>query len=248
MAGGSNGSSGDSPTTSLEKFRRQHRTSSSTAQSAQQPSRSTGPGPFTLITIRQADPRPSTPVQPADRAGHGQPPVQEARTILQPTQTSRNAPPATTSSRSPPRGTETDPPTLTLIRTTVPRVTVKAAAASSGEQAAGPSSAAMPRKRSRDTSSLIRLGIETEFLLAARRPAEQGASDLRQFARKLADNHDRKVRSEYPRMHQSLRLPKDRDDYKKWSMVYENSNATSGEPCKPILFRVVRRSTQIGRR
>lgn len=87
----------------------------------------------------------------------------------------------------------------------------------------------------------MRLGIETEFLLAARHG--DLATDLNEFVRVLAANHNAKVGSRHRRMRRFLRDPEEEDDYKLWSMAYEQTNATGKSPCKPFPSRVSLRIT-----
>lgn len=87
---------------------------------------------------------------------------------------------------------------------------------------------------SRSTAGLpsLRLGMETEFLLAARHP-DRHREDIRDFVRDLAVRYNRELRFPQPRMLQEIKLPADPVDYKTWSFVYEVSNATTREPCMP---------------
>lgn len=81
----------------------------------------------------------------------------------------------------------------------------------------------------------MRLGIETEFFLAPHQHSGLAASRLEDFVRILARNHNKEVWSQRPRMHHSMRLPNEPDDYTTWSMVQENTVATAEELCE--LFR-----------
>ncbi|KAF7508046.1 hypothetical protein GJ744_009628 [Endocarpon pusillum] len=77
----------------------------------------------------------------------------------------------------------------------------------------------------------LRLGIETEFLLAARNP-DHNRPRLDHFAEVLAANYNAHIdRSRrHPRMNSTLLAPNDPDDNKKWSMVYESTNWRDKSP------------------
>lgn len=79
----------------------------------------------------------------------------------------------------------------------------------------------------------LRLGIETEFLLAARNP-HHDRPRLDHFAEVLAANHNAYVGRQYPRMNSTLLAPNDPDDNTKWSMVYESTNWRDRSPCKAL--------------
>ncbi len=91
--------------------------------------------------------------------------------------------------------------------------------------------------RSRSQMPKMRLGIETEFLLAARHSAQRKMV-VENFVEELAANYNRKARATgNVYMHSKILQAENKDDYSRWSMVHENSNATFGEPCNapPIL-------------
>jgi hypothetical protein len=79
----------------------------------------------------------------------------------------------------------------------------------------------------------LRLGIETEFLLAARNP-HYNRPRLDHFAEILAANYNAHLGRQYPRMNSTLLAPNDPDDNTKWSMVYESTNWRDRSPCKAL--------------
>lgn len=83
----------------------------------------------------------------------------------------------------------------------------------------------------------LRLGIETEFYLAAYNSALV-KSNGEAFASGLAADFNTCVGPEHPRMYKFLRRPEDLDDYTQWSMVYDGSIWTQKSPCKPRLPRL----------
>jgi hypothetical protein len=79
----------------------------------------------------------------------------------------------------------------------------------------------------------VRLGIESEFYLEAKRP-EAASHQIEGFVDKLAINHNREVRSEHPRMFPSLQQyrPPKGYDYTTWAMALDKSNENEKSPCK----------------
>ena len=214
MAGNPDQKSGESPTTSLESFRRQRRRLSSTAHSSPHPSGSTDTFPSVYITI-------------AGRSAPGRAP----HTTGSSNSTPPSRCPSITQTQPADRGGRAQPSFTTGRQDAAIASSTRSAGAGSAAAASIPVS---PRTPLHALLPGLRLGIETEFLLSARRHPHQAVS-LSGFVQILANNHNKEVWSQYPQMHHSLRQPEDPDDYKKWSMVYENSNATSREPCKSLL-------------
>ena len=120
--------------------------------------------------------------------------------------------------------------------------THRAEAAAASARAVEASTGAGPSKRPPERTSMspsqsefrsLRLGIETEFLLAARNP-DHVRPRLDRFAEVLAANHNAYVDRRHPRMNSTLLAPNDPDDYRKWSMVYESTNWRDKSPCKAL--------------
>lgn len=95
-----------------------------------------------------------------------------------------------------------------------------------------PLTAARPEVRSRSGLPLFRLGIETEFLLAARHQ-DGHRTDIGEFVAEVAAKYNSKIGFGHPQMRQEIQRATEPGDYLKWSFAYESSNATIQEPCMP---------------
>jgi hypothetical protein len=77
----------------------------------------------------------------------------------------------------------------------------------------------------------IKIGIETEFYLKALDP-KQNEADLHDFMKILAENHDKKVPTRYPRMRQSIRPYEYCGPYTEWCLVLDETLGPHCLPCK----------------
>lgn len=98
-------------------------------------------------------------------------------------------------------------------------------------QAAGSSASPRPRFSGRK----IRLGIETEFVLAAHEK-QNSHNIVGEFVNILARYHNWQVPSEHPRMWPSFYKTDLQKSYNEWAMVLDVTNRTLQEPCKPNSF------------
>lgn len=106
---------------------------------------------------------------------------------------------------------------------------------SAGPSRPGPSSAAGPsRGQPLSTSREVRLGLEAEFYLAAKTP-DHNSSDLKEFVKILAANHNAAINFQHQRMHDNLQAPTDDHEFKTWGMVFEGSIAQFRPPCKLLI-------------
>lgn len=96
---------------------------------------------------------------------------------------------------------------------------------------AGPSTVAGHGTASQSREPTIRIGIEMEFLLAARK-SEQRRFEREEFVKELAAKYNSTVDSRHPRMQPNLMQPQEFHDFRSWSFVLDHSNLTSQEPCK----------------
>ena len=82
----------------------------------------------------------------------------------------------------------------------------------------------------------MRLGIESEFYLAALDP-KNNAATIEGFVEQLASNHNKVVGDKYCQMHHILDHHDMSHDYTKWNMVTEPTMELKiAPPCKLILF------------
>jgi hypothetical protein len=101
-------------------------------------------------------------------------------------------------------------------------------AASSG---AGRSAACTPGS----AGCRIRLGIETEFLIAAIMQPDALREDLSKFVKDLAKKHNADVDPSHPRMLEHLRGPNEQADFTRWAMTLgETVTRRSWKSCKPF--------------
>ncbi len=85
------------------------------------------------------------------------------------------------------------------------------------------------------------IGIETEFLLKALRP-EHRAGSMCEFAKLVANNHNKLVGLPHPRMYENARTcPPKRTSLDKWVLGKDPTMERKCEPCKPLRFQVILR-------
>jgi hypothetical protein len=77
----------------------------------------------------------------------------------------------------------------------------------------------------------IKIGIETEFYLKALDPKQNEAA-LHDFMKILAENHNKKVPTRYPRMRESMRPLEYYGPYTEWCLVLDQSLGPHCLPCK----------------
>lgn len=106
----------------------------------------------------------------------------------------------------------------------------------------GPSRASAPRRNAESSVGhegeyrFLRLGIESEFFLAAL-SSEHDAAQSASFVNILANSHNRAVGYKHRRMHGTLDSPHGEHNYSKWTMADEPSlECRVKSPCKPPLL------------
>lgn len=117
------------------------------------------------------------------------------------------------------------------LRAAVSPRAVGSSTAGSSRVVRPPSALGLLSQPSKPQFRRMRLGIETEFYLAAYN-WELVADELNKFVKLLALEYNRQANLQH-RMHDNLRIPGESDDYSKWSMVREGSIAGPRSPCKP---------------
>jgi hypothetical protein len=80
---------------------------------------------------------------------------------------------------------------------------------------------------------LIKVGIETEFFLAAPNPGLNHTT-LEGFVAKLTQRHNEQVPRPHPRMLETLRPYNYTGPYTKWSLLQDSSLGSTSVPCKII--------------
>lgn len=81
----------------------------------------------------------------------------------------------------------------------------------------------------------IKVGIETEFYLAARNPANDRAR-LEDFVTVLAKNYNQQIPPQHPRMLEKLRAKSYAGPYEEWCLVPERTLRSNRLPCKSHHF------------
>ncbi len=79
----------------------------------------------------------------------------------------------------------------------------------------------------------IKVGIETEFYLAANNP-EYFQETMPNFSVMLAEIYNEKVPRQHPRMRPNMRPYEFHGDYNRWCLVNDETVSTQRSPCKPI--------------
>ena len=82
-------------------------------------------------------------------------------------------------------------------------------------------------------SRMIKLGVETEFYLAARNRSNS-RDHVRDFADILAINYNAQVDRRHPRMWGMRKAQKEPENYTVWSVLLDNSILATASPCKPL--------------
>jgi hypothetical protein len=82
---------------------------------------------------------------------------------------------------------------------------------------------------------VMKLGIETEFYLAAHNPIHNRGS-LPDFVTVLAENYNKQIPVHHPRMLETIRPYRYTGPYDKWCLLKDESLGSNWLPCKPLLF------------
>jgi hypothetical protein len=82
---------------------------------------------------------------------------------------------------------------------------------------------------------VMKLGIETEFYLAARNPINN-RGNLPDFVTILAENYNKQMPVHHPRMLQTMRPYSYTGPYDKWCFLKDESLGSNWLPCKSLLF------------
>ena len=97
------------------------------------------------------------------------------------------------------------------------------------------------RLGARPRNSIVTLGIEAEFTIAAK-DVEYFRETRQEFASALAEIYNAEVAPKHPRMLETLRPWQAKDDYDKWSLINDESITLSQRsPCKQIQFYFIKR-------
>jgi hypothetical protein len=89
-----------------------------------------------------------------------------------------------------------------------------------------------PRHRPRPRYSKITMGIEAEFVIAAK-DINFFRETRQRFAAALAEGYNKKVPPPHPRMRESLQQCQSKDDHDKWSLIDDDSISLSQRsPCR----------------
>lgn len=99
-------------------------------------------------------------------------------------------------------------------------------------------------QRERSPEGEMGIGIETEFLLAARQPLDR-RTKLNEFANVVARSHNANVALEHPRMTNDVEKPGARDQFDHWALVVDDSMSTGRSPCKLLLLLSIPGITQV---
>jgi hypothetical protein len=125
------------------------------------------------------------------------------------------------------------------VRSTRPRLATIVSARPRNRLSPGPLAAAGPSRSPESQSCALRLGIETEFLLSARRSQDRAAT-MKEFVKLLAANHNQELPNSPYQMHHSLELTYQLHDYTEWTIVREATIEDGMEPlCKSAPYQVI---------
>jgi hypothetical protein len=113
----------------------------------------------------------------------------------------------------------------------------------------------VPWPRFRHKAAKIGIGIESEFLLRPRRRPTVPITSVRDFGAIVAYDHNVQVPAHFPRMYSYMEIQeisrrgdqveKELRGFDEWSLTLDSTMYTSEEPCKPLLFKLIRKSGYI---
>lgn len=125
------------------------------------------------------------------------------------------------------------------VRSTRPRLATILSAGPRNRLPPGPLIAAGLSRSPESQSRALRLGIEAEFLLSARRSQDRAAT-MKEFVKLLAAKHNQELPNSPYRMHHSLEHTYQLHDYAKWTMVREATIEDGMEPwCTSAPYQVI---------
>jgi hypothetical protein len=94
-----------------------------------------------------------------------------------------------------------------------------------------------PLYKSRDSEfRLMKIGLETEFYLAARNPIND-RGNLPEFVTVLARNYNKQISVRHPRMLETMRAYRYTGPYDKWCLLRDESLGSNWLPCKRLLSK-----------